>query len=401
MIPPGDMGSKRGRPWLVPVIIVFSLLVAWLVVSVATRSDGDGATRPRPGRDGRSRSDTCRGDRRVDRHLARRAPAVRRLGEPGLVGPHVERDPSRASSPSAATRPVPTTAKACPRTPRCCGRSPAAAAACAASRATRATRRRGAAPVGPANRPCGIRAARPGSRSAPTTTACTGSTAQTGATPATRLQDRRHHQGLGHRRSRRVPAPLHRVSGQLLPHHRHGSRPTDRVVQDLGLRRAEGLERRLGRLGSRHRRLPVRGRREQLVLHLQAEPRVRRGGQGHGRPAVGVPYARLGRPTTEGPRRQGGLDRELGRHLGQHGLLLEQRRPGAGLGHQRARRRQGAHAGLPLLGRRGHGRVARHRLPTASSTPVSSSNATTLGRRRSGRSSSSIPRSRTTRWCGR
>ena len=36
------MGSKRGRPWLVPVIIVFSLLVAWLVVSVATRSDGDG-----------------------------------------------------------------------------------------------------------------------------------------------------------------------------------------------------------------------------------------------------------------------------------------------------------------------------------------------------------------------
>jgi hypothetical protein len=42
LIPAGGMGSERGRPWLVPVIIVLSLLAAWLVVAVATRSDGDG-----------------------------------------------------------------------------------------------------------------------------------------------------------------------------------------------------------------------------------------------------------------------------------------------------------------------------------------------------------------------
>ena len=33
---------RRGRPWLVPVIILFSLLIAWLVVTVATGSDDVG-----------------------------------------------------------------------------------------------------------------------------------------------------------------------------------------------------------------------------------------------------------------------------------------------------------------------------------------------------------------------
>lgn len=39
MIPSPSPSERRGRPWLVPVIIVFSLLVAWIIVSVARSSD--------------------------------------------------------------------------------------------------------------------------------------------------------------------------------------------------------------------------------------------------------------------------------------------------------------------------------------------------------------------------
>ena len=58
------------------------------------------------------------------------------------------------------------------------------------------------------------------------------------------------------------------------------------------------VERRLGRRRPRHRRLPVRGRREQPVPHRQAEPRLRRRRQGDGRAEARVQRARLGRPAA-------------------------------------------------------------------------------------------------------
>ena len=57
----------------------------------------------------------------------------------------------------------------------------------------------------------------------------------------------------------------------------------DRAVEALVRRRlADAVEQRLGRLGARHRRLPVRGRREQPVPHRQAQPGDGRRRQGHG-----------------------------------------------------------------------------------------------------------------------
>ena len=48
----GGMSSKPGRPWLVPVIIVFSLLIAWLVVTIVDRSDGTDQQTATEGTDG-------------------------------------------------------------------------------------------------------------------------------------------------------------------------------------------------------------------------------------------------------------------------------------------------------------------------------------------------------------
>jgi WD40 repeat protein len=39
LIPVNDDGAKRGRPWLVPLIVVSSLLAAWLVVTAVNRGD--------------------------------------------------------------------------------------------------------------------------------------------------------------------------------------------------------------------------------------------------------------------------------------------------------------------------------------------------------------------------
>jgi hypothetical protein len=52
-----EVGSReRGRPWLVPVIIVFSLLAAWLVVTVTGRG-GDEHQTATEGTDGTSGTD--------------------------------------------------------------------------------------------------------------------------------------------------------------------------------------------------------------------------------------------------------------------------------------------------------------------------------------------------------
>ena len=63
-----------------------------------------------------------------------------------------------------------------------------------------------------------------------------------------------------------------------------------------------------------------------------------------------------------GDRRPGRVDRELGRHLRQHRLLRQLRRPRAGLGHHRAGRgRRRPTADVPLLDRRRHRRLDRRR----------------------------------------
>ena len=154
-----------------------------------------------------------------------------------------------------------------------------------------------------------------------------------------RLPDRRHHQGLGHRRPRRLPAALHRLAATTTT---TSSRSTGRQARpSCGSCRPTTSRRRCGTTTGtarrpRHRRLPVRGRREQPVPHRQAQPGVRRRRQGHGRTRARVPRPGLGRRSCcndIGDKRR--LDRELGRHLRQHRLLRQLRRPRPGLGHQR------------------------------------------------------------------
>ena len=91
------------------------------------------------------------------------------------------------------------------------------------------------------------------------------------------VPDRRHHQGLGHHRPRRLPAALLGLAATTLPRARPRPGRGDRGAVVAVGRRGEPheVEQRLGRLGARHRRLPVRGRREQPVPHREAEPRRR------------------------------------------------------------------------------------------------------------------------------
>ena len=118
------------------------------------------------------------------------------------------------------------------------------------------------------------------------------------------LPGRRHHQGLGDRRPRRVPAALHRQPRRLLPRGGPRSRrPARAAVEDVvGRVEAAHLEQRLGRLGARHRRLPLRGRRELVLPHREAQPRQGRRRQGHGRARARVPGRRLRRRAAERPR---------------------------------------------------------------------------------------------------
>ena len=63
--------------------------------------------------------------------------------------------------------------------------------------------------------------------------------------------------------------------------------------------------------------------------------------QGHGRPQLVFHAPGLGRPAAQRHRRPRRVDRELGRDLGQHGVLRQLRRARPGLGHQRPRSRAG------------------------------------------------------------
>ncbi len=130
----------------------------------------------------------------------------------------------RGNRPRIVLRPGPV-----PKHPKVLWTFPGAAAACAAVERQR-RRPRGAARAGPASRRCWIRARKTWVGSARTTTACTSSTATDGQRHAPAVQDRRHHQGLGHHRSRRLPAPLLRVARQLFHVDRHRPRRAHRAV---------------------------------------------------------------------------------------------------------------------------------------------------------------------------
>ena len=88
-----------------------------------------------------------------------------------------------------------------------------------------------------------------------------------------RRRDRRHHQGHAHDGPRRAPARLLGLARQLPPGHRH--RPARRGRGAVEARQrvgeAHALERRLGLVAARLRRLPDRGQREQPLLGDQAE----------------------------------------------------------------------------------------------------------------------------------
>ena len=347
------MSPKPGRPWLVPVIIVFSLLVAWLVVTIVDRSDGTDQQTATEGTDGDGNpvDDTLATDETTDDTELEPLPPYdgwvnpassgRMWSEtvPGLIT--FRGNPTRTYYGSG---PV-------PKAPKVLWSFPADGGLCGKS-----------------------------TDGSGTSTWCgTGWTGQPSVWPgkdgktwvAFGAYDYGVHWLDGQTGQRLLPdfktgdiikgsvtvdpdgypLALHRVTRQLLPHRRNRSRATDRALEVVGVRHPRAaVERRLGWFRARHRRLPVRGRREQLVLHLQAQPRLRRRRQGHDRPAAGVPDARLGRPTTEGHRRPPAVDRELGRDLGEHRLLRQRWWPHPGLGHQRLEGRQDARHGTSASG---------------------------------------------------
>ena len=124
---------------------------------------------------------------------------------------------------------------------------------------------------------------------------------------------------------------------------------------------ADEVERRLGRQRARAEGLAVRGRREQPDPRGEAQPRRRCRRPRHRRARAGVARARVGRPGAAGLRERG-VDRELGRGVGQHPLLRELGRARAGLGHRSAADRcRRTAARLPVLDRQRHRRHDRGR----------------------------------------
>ena len=131
-----------------------------------------------------------------------------------------------------------------------------------------------------------------------------------------RLPDRRHHQGLGHRRPRRLPARLLRLARQLLPRHRHRPRQADRAVEAVG-----------------HAVSPTMWNDdwdgaglviddylfeggENSQFHIV---KLNRGYDADGKVTVdaeaGVPRPGLGRRAAQATSATASVDRELGRHL--------------------------------------------------------------------------------------
>ena len=91
--------------------------------------------------------------------------------------------------------------------------------------------------------------------------------------PAGGLRHRRHHQGVGDRRPRRLPAGVRGQPGQPLPGGRLRRRAASGAVVAGRLRpRSDHVERRLGQLGHGGGRPPVHRRRELPVPHRRARP---------------------------------------------------------------------------------------------------------------------------------
>ena len=159
--------------------------------------------------------------------------------EPGVVGPAVER---------RGRRPAHLPGQPDPHLLRQGARARGPRGALALSRRERRDVRRvdrrtarsrpGAAPAGPASPRCGSRTAAPGWPSAPTTRPCTSSTPRPASDILRRLPDRRHHQGLGHHRPRRLPARSTRARATTTYRvHRPRPRRADRGAVDAVGRR--------------------------------------------------------------------------------------------------------------------------------------------------------------------
>ena len=178
-----------------------------------------------------------------------------------------------------------------------------------------------------------------------------------------RLPDRRHHQGLGHRRPRRLPARLHRLPRQLLPGPRHrpaGSRPSCGSCRPTTSRPTMWNDDWDGSALIIDDYLFEGGENSQFHI-----VKLNRGYDADGKVTVD-PQLVFNAPGWDDQllkrhRRQASLDRELGRHLGQHRLLRQLRRPGPGLGHQRPEDGASADPHVPLLDRRRHRRLGRDR----------------------------------------
>ena len=159
-----------------------------------------------------------------------------------------------------------------------------------------------------------------------------------GTADAARPADRRPGEGFGDEGPRRLPAVLRGLARQPVPDHRDGSvgRPpcSGRSNADTS-RAAPAVERRLGRRGAGPGGLPLRGRREQLVLRRAAHRGYDDDRQGHGRPHDRRHDPGLGRTAARRHRGPGGLDRELGRLPRRRRVLRELGRPGPGMGHLR------------------------------------------------------------------
>ena len=157
-----------------------SLVAVVVVVSVASAL-GTGRRAEQAATDGTDDADQA-DDRAADDASSRTRPrptlpALRRLGEPGVVGSAVDSEESTGSS---TFRGNPTRTYygkgPVPKHPKVLWTFPASSGGLCGKSSDERGKRTGAATGGPASPRSGRRTARPGSRSAPTTTACTSST---------------------------------------------------------------------------------------------------------------------------------------------------------------------------------------------------------------------------------
>ena len=230
--------------------------------------------------------------------------------------------------------------------------------------------------------------------------------AATGERHPARLPDRRHHQGLGHHRPRRLPARLHRLARQLLPRRSPSTAPSRPSCGSSSANAVSPthVERRLGRLAASSSTTTCsRAARTASSTSSSSTAATDADGKVTVEPAAGVPRARLGRRAARTTSATERLDRELGRDLRQHRLLRQLRRPRAGLGHQRrSTAGRAADAGRSASGPATTPTRRSSSTSRACSTSAPSTSGTTP-RSAAGRPDDEARpvASRTTRWCGR